>query len=199
MQASRFGSMLNSLARHSAIHELCFSSHAAALTQAEFEAPRTGFFPSIQATLNHILIIDRFYVDALEGGTLGPAAWADPIPYPTVAELRPAQAAVDRRLIAWCEALGEAGPIGSSMCTAARACRRSGPTACCCTSSSTRSIIAARRTLCSAALRYCHHNSTSSSRLPRRRCVRPNSPSSDRPKRQFGGRETARPERNCRG
>jgi len=39
----------------------------AGLTQAEFEAPRTGFFPSIQATLNHILIIDRFYVDALEG------------------------------------------------------------------------------------------------------------------------------------
>src|SRR5690349_14533919 len=82
----------------------------AGLTQAEFEAPRTSFFPSIQATLNHILIIDRFYVDALEGGTLGPAAWADPIPCPTVAGLRSAQAAVDRRLIAWCEALDEAGP-----------------------------------------------------------------------------------------
>ena len=82
----------------------------AALTQAEFEAPRTGFFPSIQATLNHILIIDRFYVDALEGGTLGPAAWAHPIPHPTVSDLRPARAAVDRRLIAWCEALDEAGP-----------------------------------------------------------------------------------------
>lgn len=80
------------------------------LTQAEFEAPRTGFFPSIQATLNHILIIDRFYVDALEGGTLGPAAWADPIPFPTVSDLRPAQAAIDRRLIAWCEALDETGP-----------------------------------------------------------------------------------------
>lgn len=81
----------------------------AGLTQAEFEAPRTGFFPSIQATLNHILIIDRFYVDALEGGTLGPAAWADPIPFPTVSDLRPAQAAIDHRLIAWCEALDEAG------------------------------------------------------------------------------------------
>jgi uncharacterized damage-inducible protein DinB len=81
----------------------------ARLTQAEFEAPRTGFFPSIQATLNHILIIDQFYVDALEGGTLGPAAWADPVPCPTVSELEPAQAAVDRRLIAWCEALDETG------------------------------------------------------------------------------------------
>jgi len=82
----------------------------AKLTQTEFEAPQTGFFSSIQATLNHILIIDRFYVDALEGGTLGPVAWADPIPCPTVADLRPAQAAVDRRLIAWCDALDETGP-----------------------------------------------------------------------------------------
>src|SRR5260370_14725376 len=74
----------------------------ARLTQADFEAPRTGFFPSIQATLNHILIIDRFYVDALEGGTLGPGAWADPVPCPAVSDLQPAQAAVDRRLIASC-------------------------------------------------------------------------------------------------
>src|SRR5580704_2823019 len=75
----------------------------AALTQADFVAQRTGFFPSIQATLNHILIVDRFYVDALEGGTLGPDAWADRVPCQTVAELRPAQAAIDRRLIVWCE------------------------------------------------------------------------------------------------
>jgi len=33
-------------------------SACAALSQAEFEAPRTSFFPSIQATLNHILVID---------------------------------------------------------------------------------------------------------------------------------------------
>ena len=39
----------------------------ARLTQAEFEAPRTGFFPSLKATFNHILIIDWFYVDGLEG------------------------------------------------------------------------------------------------------------------------------------
>lgn len=75
------------------------------LSQPEFTARRAGFFPSLQATLNHILVIDRFYVDALEGGTLGPAAWADEIPCPTLARLHPAQAAVDRRLIAFCEAL----------------------------------------------------------------------------------------------
>src|SRR6476660_4906751 len=62
-----------------------------ALSQDEFVAPRTGFFPSLRATLNHILIIDNFYVDAMEGGTLGPAAWADPEPYATMDVLRPAQ------------------------------------------------------------------------------------------------------------
>jgi uncharacterized damage-inducible protein DinB len=85
-------------------------SACAALAQDEFKAPRVGFFPSIQATLNHILVIDLFYVDALEGGTLGPDAWADPIPCRTMAELKPAQATVDRLLIAWCDKLDESGP-----------------------------------------------------------------------------------------
>ena len=82
-------------------------SACAALSQSEFEAKRTGFFPSVKATLNHILIVDWFYVDALEGGNLGPAAWANPQPCATAAELKDAQAAVDRRLIRFCEALRE--------------------------------------------------------------------------------------------
>ena len=49
----------------------------ARLAPGEFTEKRTGFFPSLRTTLNHNLIIDLFYVDALEGGTLGPAAWAD--------------------------------------------------------------------------------------------------------------------------
>ena len=82
----------------------------AALGQADFEAPRTGFFPSLRGTLNHILIVDHFYVDALEGGTLGPAAWADREPCATPAALKAAQEAVDRRLIAVVEGLeGAAG------------------------------------------------------------------------------------------
>jgi uncharacterized damage-inducible protein DinB len=70
------------------------------LSQADFVAPRVGFFPSLRATLNHILTIDLFYVDAMEGGTLGPVAWANPEPCATVEALFAAQAAVDRRLIA---------------------------------------------------------------------------------------------------
>jgi hypothetical protein len=79
-------------------------SHARGLCEIDTSGVRgaaSGLFPvdpGIQATLNHILIIDRFYVDALEGGPLGPAAWADPIPFPTVADLRPAQAAIDRSI-----------------------------------------------------------------------------------------------------
>jgi uncharacterized damage-inducible protein DinB len=82
------------------LHNAC-----ARLTQDELEAPRTGFFPSLQRTLNHILYVDWYYVDALEGGSLGPAAWAVEIPCPTMAQLLPAQAAVDRRLLAVCDAL----------------------------------------------------------------------------------------------
>jgi uncharacterized damage-inducible protein DinB len=72
----------------------------ARLTHAEFAARRTGFFPSLRATLNHILVVDHFYVDAMEGGTIGPAAWADPEPCETVDALRGAQVSVDCRLIA---------------------------------------------------------------------------------------------------
>src|SRR5258708_21696968 len=80
----------------------------ARLSQADFVAPRTGFFPSLRATLNHILIVDWFYVDAMEGGTLGPAAWADPEPCETATMLKNAQRDVDGRLIAVVERLGMA-------------------------------------------------------------------------------------------
>jgi uncharacterized damage-inducible protein DinB len=101
---------LKSMAYNNAWANHRLLSACAALTQSDFEAPRTSFFPSIQATLNHNLIVDRFYVDALEGGTLGPDAWANEIPCPTLPELWREQAVVDRRLIAWCRALDEEGP-----------------------------------------------------------------------------------------
>jgi uncharacterized damage-inducible protein DinB len=75
------------------------------LSQTEFEAARTGFFPSLQKTLNHILIIDHFYVDALEGGWLGPKAFENDVPCATIAGLQREQSAVDRRLIKVCEDL----------------------------------------------------------------------------------------------
>ena len=77
----------------------------AGLSQAEFEAERTGFFPSLQRTLNHIYVIDLFYVDALEGGWLGPRAWENPVPFPALAKLSEGQAAMDQRFISICNAL----------------------------------------------------------------------------------------------
>ena len=70
-----------------------------------FEATRTGFFPSLQRTLNHNHVIDLFYIDALEGGTLGPKAWENEVPYETATLLKAAQRDVDRRLVAHCDAL----------------------------------------------------------------------------------------------
>jgi len=75
------------------------------LSQEEFKAERTGFFPSLQMTLNHIYVVDLFYVDALEGGWLGLKAWENHIPCPSLAELERAQAAIDKRLIAVCDRL----------------------------------------------------------------------------------------------
>ena len=77
----------------------------AELSKGEFEVERTGFFPSLQRTLNHIYVVDLFYVDALEGGWLGPKAWEDPIPFPALAGLSEAQASMDRRFIGVCDAL----------------------------------------------------------------------------------------------
>jgi uncharacterized damage-inducible protein DinB len=80
----------------------------AGLDANAFHAPRDGFFPSLARTLNHMLIVDWFYVDALEDGRLGPDAFADEVPCATPGALHAEQRAVDDRLIAVCEALAPA-------------------------------------------------------------------------------------------
>jgi uncharacterized damage-inducible protein DinB len=88
----------------------------AALSQAEFEAARTSFFPSIRATLNHIVTVDWMYADAIERALAGREPHPDigsfyepEEPFARVAELAPAQAAVDRRFIAICQSVDQAG------------------------------------------------------------------------------------------
>ena len=85
------------------------------LSQPDFVARRTSFFPSIKATLNHILTVDWFYVDALERGLSGAEPnrdvdrFFDPEePFETCAELAAAQRAVDQRLISACAGLNDA-------------------------------------------------------------------------------------------
>ena len=77
----------------------------AALKPGEFEAQRTSFFPSIKETLNHIIAVDWFYIDGMEGGTLGLKAFEVDEPFDDIASLAQAQAKVDQRLVALCEAL----------------------------------------------------------------------------------------------
>jgi uncharacterized damage-inducible protein DinB len=105
--SATFVGTYRAMARNNAWANHRLLAACARLTQDELEAARTGFFPSLEATLNHILIIDWFYVDGLEGGWLGPKAWVDRMPCATVAHLQREQGAVDRRLIAVCEALTE--------------------------------------------------------------------------------------------
>jgi uncharacterized damage-inducible protein DinB len=84
------------------------------LSQQDFEAPRIGFFPSIKATLNHILTVDWFYIDGLERDWRGAEPHPDhgsffspPEPMATCHELWREQAASDRRLIGYCAQLSD--------------------------------------------------------------------------------------------
>lgn len=71
----------------------------------ELSARRTGFFPSIIQTLNHILTVDWYYLSGLEGASLGVSAFDPEVPYPDIAELSEEQRRVDHQLIGFCEKL----------------------------------------------------------------------------------------------
>ena len=82
------------------------------LGQDEFAALLTNFFPTIKATLNHILTVDWFYIDALEREAASDPPHPDYLsffrpeaPFATAPELQRAQAISDRRLIAYCHQL----------------------------------------------------------------------------------------------
>ena len=79
----------------------------AALSDADFHAPRTGFFPSLAATLNHILAVDGFYLAALRGEADMVRRWADFVPAPALPALAVRQAAMDTALIAHCDSLAD--------------------------------------------------------------------------------------------
>ena len=90
----------NALANHRLLHA------CGRLSADDLAAKRVSFFPSIMRTLNHNLTVDWFYVSALEGASIGYAAF-DPItPCPDFADLLREQRSVDARLIAVCDAPG---------------------------------------------------------------------------------------------
>jgi uncharacterized damage-inducible protein DinB len=73
------------------------------LTAEEFAAARTGFFPSLRATFNHILWVDQYYIDAVAGlDALRRYSGPDP-DFADARSMRRAQTESDHRLIAVCE------------------------------------------------------------------------------------------------
>ena len=78
------------------------------LTNEAFKAPRTSFFPSLWATLNHILIVDWYYIAALYRERDMRRAFESETPCGDMRELAAAQVISDQRLIDWCDAADDA-------------------------------------------------------------------------------------------
>jgi uncharacterized damage-inducible protein DinB len=77
----------------------------AGLPPGEFAAPRVGFFPSLKGTLNHILMVDGYYIDSLEGRDDALDRAYGFASHDTLPALATAQRVSDRRLIVFCDAL----------------------------------------------------------------------------------------------
>lgn len=79
----------------------------ATLSAADWRAPRSGFFPSLAGTLNHVLAVDLYYVAALCRDPDPRAAYFGFTPHETAGGWRTQQRASDLRLVAWCDALDD--------------------------------------------------------------------------------------------
>jgi uncharacterized damage-inducible protein DinB len=77
----------------------------AKLPRDEFHAKRVNFFPSFAETLNHILSVDTYYIDALEGVADMVERFRAFVPADTMTELAYRQQLSDERLIRVCERL----------------------------------------------------------------------------------------------
>lgn len=94
-------------ANHLANHRL----HAAMapLSAADFTATRTSFFPSLAETLNHILMVDGYYLDCIEGRADARERAYAFVGRPGLQQLAADQAASDQRFIALLDAADAAG------------------------------------------------------------------------------------------
>lgn len=93
------------LARNNRLANLRLHQACLQLTAEELVAPRTSFFPTIRETLNHIYLVDMFYLDAMKGGSLGPKVFDVSEPYTDMETLAQVQAALDMDLISFVDGL----------------------------------------------------------------------------------------------
>ncbi len=94
-------------------HANCLSNRRlhgamAPLSREQFHAPRTSFFPSLAETLNHILLVDLYYIGALHGEPDLRTTIDGFVPSEEFDTLAARQAASDARLVAFCAALDAA-------------------------------------------------------------------------------------------
>jgi uncharacterized damage-inducible protein DinB len=99
---------LRAQARNNAWANLRLFAACKRLSQEEYEAKGVSFFPSIRLTLEHNLLVDRYYIDALEGGGLGMRV-REAEGLPSAELLGEAQRASDLKLVAFCEGLDAEG------------------------------------------------------------------------------------------
>lgn len=153
--------LLRIQARANRLANLRLHTAMAPLPAAELLAPRVGFFPSLLATLNHILAVDLYYIAVLHTEPGARELWTAFVPPETLSVLAERQRVSDERLIDWLLAANEA----TAPCTC-RAHRTSSrpmpPRTCCSTCSRTRPTTAARCTPCCRARWWRRRSSMSS-------------------------------------
>jgi uncharacterized damage-inducible protein DinB len=99
-------SIMRGFARNNAWSNHRLHAACATLSHEELHAKRTSFFPTIMKTLNHILIVDWYYLDALLGEGRGRKVFDQgDEPYADFAALREAQRVSDKKLLAFVEGL----------------------------------------------------------------------------------------------
>ena len=100
--------LLRIQARANRLANLRLHQAMAPLSPAELHAPRVGFFPSLLATLNHILGVDLYYIAVLHAEPGARDLWMAFVPPETLPALAERQRVSDERLIDWLEAAREA-------------------------------------------------------------------------------------------
>lgn len=105
---SDLGQQFRTLARANRLANHRLHGACSQLTRDEFKATRTSFFPSLWATLNHILIVDWYYIAALYQERNMRRAFVSETPFDDMDELAAAQVKSDLRLIDWCDAADDA-------------------------------------------------------------------------------------------
>jgi uncharacterized damage-inducible protein DinB len=83
-----------------------------ALSRDDYRAPRSSFFGSIHATLNHILVADRVWMSRFEGVPSG-IERLDQILHDEFADLKAARESEDARIFGFVGGLGDAALAGT--------------------------------------------------------------------------------------